>query len=73
MDVLPRNNLPPEAVPWGRGLESVLRDLVRGTDLLAEELSGGNRTGAAQSSVIARQVDTLQELAEEITRRNLLT
>lgn len=65
-DVFPKSNLPPEAVPWGRELENRVKTLEVDNEAARQELKNGNRTTAAVTADLARQLNTLQEFLEEL-------
>ena len=65
-DVFPKSNLPPEAVPWGRELENRVKILEVDNEAARQELKNGNRTTAAVTADLARQLNTLQEFLEEL-------
>lgn len=65
-DVFPKSNLPPEAVPWGRELENRVKILEVDNEAARQELKNGNRTTAAVTADLARQLNTLQEFLEDL-------
>lgn len=65
-DVFPKSNLPPEAVPWGRELENRVKILEVDNEAARQELKNGNRTTAAVTADLARQLNTLEDFLEDL-------
>lgn len=65
-DTFPPRNLPTEAVQWGRAMEGRIRDLQSLLLKSQEDLKNGNRTTAAVTSELARQLDKLEEFLTEL-------
>lgn len=63
-DVFPSRNLPNPSVPWGREIEKRVVDLEKGSQSAKDDLSNGNRTTAAVTSELARQLQSLEEVLE---------
>lgn len=61
-DVFPRRNLPNDAEPWGREVETRIRNIEYELFNQELDLTGLNRSSASQSSSLARQIRRLQEL-----------
>lgn len=59
-DTFPPRNLPTEAVQWGRAMEGRIRALQSLLLRSKEDLQNGNRTTAAVTSELARQLDKLE-------------
>lgn len=63
-DVFPPRNLPNPSVPWGREIEKRVVDLEKGSQSAKDDLNNGNRTTAAVTSELARQLQSLEEVLE---------
>lgn len=58
-DVFPRNNLPPDAVPWGRTMEDRARQNAYQLENLRLAMLSENRAGAGQMGVVGRNLDVI--------------
>lgn len=65
-DVLPPSNLPNGAVPWGRAIETHVRELEDNSLRAEANLKNGNRTTAAVTADLARQLNDLQDYLDEL-------
>lgn len=65
-DTFPPRNLPDNAVKWGREMENRIHLLQRQIKAAEEELKNGNRTTAAVTSELARQLDKLEGFLQEL-------
>ena len=65
-DVMPARNLPGEAVPWGREVENRIRGIEINQAMTEERLKNGNRTTAAVTSELARQLNTLEGFLDDL-------
>lgn len=65
-DVFPPRNLPAPAVQWGRDMEARIKRLQVAALGSAEELKNSNRTTAAVTSELARQLKKLEEFLDEL-------
>ena len=69
MTVFPRNNLNPDAVPWGRAIENATTANGRAIEDLQLDLLGENRSTAGQMGSAGRQIELLAEQATELGSR----
>jgi len=60
LDVFPRHNLDPEAVPWARGVEESIRSASYRNSNADLGIKGSNRATAGQMGALGRQVDDLR-------------
>lgn len=65
-DVLPRMNLPGEAMPWGRAIEKQVKQNARQLEIEEQFREGANRNTAAQLQAISDQIDALGGLLTRI-------
>lgn len=65
-DVFPRAALPPAAIPWKREIENRIVDLEKTAIAGSTDLQSENRTTAAVTGELARQLDDLETLLAEI-------
>lgn len=71
-DVFPRRNLPGGAEEWGRTLETRTVSAEAQLTALSQELQGQNRNTASSLSVIAQQLQAIQDSQTELlTRRTI--
>ena len=67
-DTFPRRNLPPESEAWGREIEGMIYALQNRRDATELDVSGQNRSAASSLADLARQLDKLYELYEQIPK-----
>lgn len=65
-DVFPPRNLPGPAVPWAREMESRVVGLEKGALASGQDLNNSNRTTAAVTSELARQLNRLEDFLEDL-------
>lgn len=58
--IFPRNNLNPDAVPWGRKIEEVVTKTAREVGRVSGESLSENRATAGQLGALGRQLNELQ-------------
>lgn len=63
-DVFPQRNLPDPAVPWGRELETRVKEAEKAALAAEQGLKNSNRTTAAVTSELARQLKDLEAVLE---------
>lgn len=68
-DVFPRRNLPPQAEQWGREVESRVVSAESDIGAIQQALSGQNRNTASSLSVLARQLDAIQQAQMELANQ----
>lgn len=69
VDVFPRRNLPPLAEQWGREVENRVVSTESAIEALQQGLSGQNRNAASSLSVIAQQLDAIQQTQAELANQ----
>lgn len=70
VDVFPRRNLPGDAEPWGRVIESEARNQSYRLINLREAARGSNRSTAGQFGVLGRQIDGVAAETLELLSRS---
>lgn len=68
-DVFPRRNLPGEAEQWGRTLETGVVDTQAEVQALSQALQGQNRNTASSLSVLAGQIQAIQDAQRDLLGR----
>lgn len=74
-DVFPRRNLPDDAgptasaVPWGRAVENRIVGSEITLEMLQQNVQGQNRNTASSLSVIAQQIQAIEETQTELLKR----
>lgn len=59
INTLPQNNLPDEAVPWGRDLQGLALQTAHSANNLEDSLIMSNRATAGQMGALGRQIEEL--------------
>lgn len=65
--VFPQSNLPGEAVPWGRALQSAVEETGSSVEVLKQDFLSNNRSLAGQLGVVGRQIEELETQQNEIS------
>lgn len=65
-DVLPRRNLPDDAEPWGRNMETRTSDLRSDVTAIQQSLQGQNRNTASSLAVLGAQVKVIADTQNEL-------
>lgn len=65
-DVFPRNNLPPESVPWGRTLEDETRKTGYSITSVGGAIHDNNRSSAGQAGALTQQITDLKSRSTHV-------